>query len=140
MSVPIQTATVFISYSGQDDSFASQLISNLRERGISTWANAGFKPGETWVDQSQKALKESEIFVVSIRAHSEDSPWKFFELGAAVAAKKRIIPIALGDSTQPPALPAILSKYPVLINPSPLEAGQRVAEAVKKASKESRSN
>ena len=52
-------------------------------------------PGERWQEKLQEALRESKTLVVILSLASVDSPWIFFELGAAIADNKRIIPVLL---------------------------------------------
>jgi hypothetical protein len=54
----------------------------------------------------------------------------FFELGAALADRKRIIPV-LSRKLPPNRVPQVLRRFRFLEEPSATEAGKRVAEVIK---------
>lgn len=60
---------------------------------------------------------------------SVQRPWTFFELGAALADKKRIVPV-LSDDVDPAEIPAIVRQFQFVREKSPEAAAKRVAEAV----------
>jgi hypothetical protein len=63
---------------------------------------------------------------------SLQSELMFFELGAAIADQKNIIPVA-PKAIEWSSIPPLLRRYQFLNEPSPSLAGRRVAEALGKA-------
>lgn len=123
---------VFLSYSFKDRAWVSQFVEGLRAAGLTAWFDvAELPPGERWQQQIQKALRESTTLVVVLSPNSVGSPWTFFELGAAVADKKRIIPV-LTEEMDIRDIPVLLTQFQFLKEPSPREAGRLLAEAVTK--------
>ncbi|MGH7719962.1 MAG: toll/interleukin-1 receptor domain-containing protein [Gemmatimonadaceae bacterium] len=124
------TYRVFISYSPQDQDWGREFVSALREAGVEGWFDASeLRPGERWKERIEEALRESQTLVLIVGPSILRSPWTFFELGAAVAGKKRIIPV-LTENTRPEDVPALVSQYQFLRESSPREAGRRVADAL----------
>jgi hypothetical protein len=50
-------------------------------------------PGDRWQDKIEKALRQSRVLIMAITPESVQRPWTFFELGAALADGKRIVPV-----------------------------------------------
>ena len=125
---------VFLSYSHQDKAWVSEFVAALREAGVTAWFDVqDLLPGERWREQIQEALRESSTLIVILNPRNVQSPWMFFELGAAVADKKRIIPV-LAEGMPPEAVPVPLRQFQYLQEASPSAAGKRVAEAIKSTS------
>jgi hypothetical protein len=121
---------IFLSYSFQDSDWVSQFVSVLQENGINAWFDmASIKFGDSIHDAIAEALRESNIMVLILSKRSLKSPWIFFELGAAVADKKRIIPIVI-DDTRFEEIPMSLLKYQFLKESSPIQAGVKIAAAL----------
>jgi len=121
---------IFLSYSNKDKLWVSEFVSSLKEAGVTTWFDVhALAPGERWDDRFQQALRESNISVVILSENSVDSPWTFFELGAAIADKKRIIPVLVGD-VESKRIPLLLRRFQFLKESSPIEAGKRIAQAI----------
>lgn len=121
---------VFLSYSFQDRPWVSQFVEALREAGLTAWFDvAELLPGERWEQKIQQALRESTTLIVILSPNSIKSPWTFFELGAAVADEKRIIPVLTQDMDIRD-IPFLLTRFQFLRESSPLEAGRRVAEVI----------
>ena len=124
---------VFLSYSKKDRDWVAAFTESLQDSGVSGWFDASsLAPGERWEDRIQEALRDSKFLVVILSQDLIESPWTFFELGAAVADKKRIIPVFTKD-VELDRLPSVLRKFQALRESSPLEAGKRVAEVIKAA-------
>lgn len=122
---------VFLSHTSHDKEWASEFASALRDEGVSAWFDAtDLQLGERWQDVIQDALRESCILVVIISPKSLKSPWLFFELGAAVAGGKKIIPVLTQDVDMSD-IPGLLAQFQVLKESSPRVAAQRVAATVK---------
>ena len=121
---------VFLSYSSKDRAWVAQFVDGLKAAGLTAWFDAAeLLPGERWQQQIQKALRESRTLVVVLSPNSVGSPWTFFELGAAVADHKRIIPV-LTQEMDIRNIPTLLTQFQFLKEPSPKEAGKLVAQTV----------
>ncbi len=122
---------LFISSSFKDRPWVSEFVAALRKEGVRPWSDADIAPGEKWEEIIQQALRESTRLVMVLNPDTIQSPWVFFELGAAIAGKKRIIPVLTKD-LELSSIPTLLRKYQFLNEPSPSLAGKRVAEVVGK--------
>lgn len=123
---------IFLSYSNKDKSWVAEFVSALKEAGIKTWFDVHeLAPGERWDEKIQQALRESSVIVVILSENSVDSPWIFFELGAAIADKKRIIPVLFGD-IESKRIPSLLRRFQFLKETSPTEAGKQIAKAIER--------
>jgi TIR domain len=121
---------VFLSYSMADREWAAAFAQSLEESGVRVWFDvSSIAPGERWQDRIQDALRASKVLVVVLSSASIESPWTFFELGAAVADKKRIIPVIAND-VQIERIPSLLRQFQFLRESSPLAAGKRIAEVI----------
>ncbi len=102
---------VFLSYSMKDREWVSEFANALREAGVATWFDvAALTPGTRWQDEIQAALRASRTLVVVLSPNSIDSPWIFFEVGAAVADQQRIIPV-LTEDLDVPRIPVLLQQF-----------------------------
>lgn len=127
---------IFLSYSSKDQPWVSEFVATLKEAGVKAWFDVSdLAPGERWQEKIQKALRDSEILVVILSQNSIASPWTFFELGAAVADQKRIIPIVTEDFDFS-KFPLLLKQYKLLKESSPQAAGKLVAEVLAAESKQ----
>lgn len=125
---------VFLSYSRKDRDWVAAFTESLHDAGVNGWfdVHSSALPGEPWEDRIEEALRDSKFLVVILSPDFVESPWTFFELGAAVADRKKIIPV-LTEDVKIDRLPSVLRKFQALREPSPLEAGKRVAEVIKAA-------
>lgn len=130
-----QAPDVFLSYASKDRLWVAEFVSALHEFGIQAFDVAELSPGVRWKEQIEKALRESNTFIVILSANSVDSPWIFFEIGAAVADKKTIIPVITEDVDMR-QLPPLLKEYQFVKEATPHEAGKRIAESLLETSVE----
>lgn len=125
---------VFLSYHTNDQAWVSAFAAALRSEGVPPWFDAHeIKAGERWQEVTERALRESETLVLVITPGSFDSPWTFFELGAAIAGRKRVIPVIKGEVNLG-ELPPLVRQFQFVREASPEDAARRVAEALPKAS------
>lgn len=121
---------VFLSYASHDRPWVSELVSALRASGVRAWFDeAEIQPGDRWQEQMEQALRESRMLILVLGPDGFASPMMFFELGAAIADRKRILAL-VPDEGALERLPPVLRKYQVVRDPSPREAGRRIAEVV----------
>jgi hypothetical protein len=129
MSEP-QRYDVFISYSAEDRAWVSQFTEGLRKSGLTGFFDlADVLPGDRWEKQMEQALRESKTLVVIVSPNSVQNSWMFFEVGAAIADRKRIIPVWTQDMSALD-IPELLARYQSIRESTPAEAGRRVAEVV----------
>ena len=120
---------IFLSYSYNDRAWAKQFAIALETEGIDVWFDRDIALGEDIREQIQSALRASNTLIVLLSSNSVKSSWIFFELGAAVAGNKRIIPIVIDDIGNE-QLPLPVMKYRYLRESSPVSAAKVVVKAV----------
>jgi hypothetical protein len=122
---------IFLSYSYNDRPWVEQFAIALEKEGIDVWFDFhDIALGENITERLQSALRASNTLVVLLSSNSVKSRGIFFELGAAIADNKRIIPIVIDDvGYEQLSLPLI--KYQYLHESSPVSAAKKVAKAVK---------
>jgi hypothetical protein len=121
---------VFLSYSSASQPWVRRFLDALTASGITTWFDAHeILPGDRWRDQVEKALRQSRVLVMVITQESVQRPWTFFELGAALADEKRIVPV-LSEDVDPSDIPALVRQFQFVREKSPEAAAKRVAEAI----------
>lgn len=121
---------VFLSYSVKDKDWVQAFSSALKKSGVETWFDAaGLTPGERWRDRVEDALRESRSLIAIVSPNSIHSPWTFFEIGAAVADHKRIIPV-LTEGVDWTDLPSPLTQFQGLKESGPEDAARKVAAAL----------
>lgn len=122
---------IFISYSPKDRSWVSEFVATLKKEGLHPWSDAEIALGDDWAEAIQKALRESGTLVMVLSPDFTESRWTFFELGAAIADNKKIIPVLTKDFSWV-QIPPMLRRYQFLNEPSPSLAAKRVAEVAGK--------
>lgn len=121
---------VFLSYSSASQPWVRKFTDALTAAGVSAWFDAhDILPGERWQAQIEKALRQSRVLIMVLTQDSVQRPWTFFELGAALAGGKRIVPV-LSDDVDPADIPAVVRQFQFVREKTPEAAAQRVAEAV----------
>lgn len=86
---------IFLTYSRKDKAFAKQVSSILFEEGFQVWSDEKIRAGENWDDSLRKAMEESAYFIVLVSENFKQSANAIFELSAAYALGKKIIPISI---------------------------------------------
>ena len=131
MSRPKQ---VFISYSRADEEWANPFAEALEKRGITVWFDQfAIAPGESLPEAIEAGLRESDVFVTLLSpTHPLPKPALFFELGAAIGMKKKvvaIVPKGLDPSELPPELR--LRRY--LVRETPEKTADQLSHALSAA-------
>jgi hypothetical protein len=89
---------VFISYAKEDKETANTICKELESRNIKCWiAFRDISPAQVWAKAIVKAIAESELLVLLLTRHSNESIYVYKELERAVSNKKVIITIRLED-------------------------------------------
>jgi hypothetical protein len=121
---------VFISYAQGDEAWAATLMDELKNQGVRAWFDkAHIALGDPISEKIEQALREAPVIVVLVSPKYLNSASAGFELGAAVAGNKKIIPIATQEA-ELTTLPPLLRNRQWLHETSPQVAGKRVAEVV----------
>jgi hypothetical protein len=92
----------FLSYSRVNKDFALKLAKELKSEGFDIWLDQlDIPPGSRWDAEVEKALAESEIFMIIITPASAKSENVLDEIGYAIDSGKRILPVLLETATLP---------------------------------------
>ncbi len=102
---------VFISYSAQDMPMARALVDKLRSVDVTGWMDASDVSSGTAISSAiRHALQSSSAVVVLLSPAALSSKWVNFEVGAAEALAKPIIPVLLGGENIEDQLPDIFKQ------------------------------
>jgi hypothetical protein len=86
----------FLSYSRVNKDFAIRLAKELKSEGFNIWLDQMDIPaGARWDREVEKALRESEIFMIILTSASVDSENVMDEIGYAIDNNKRFLPVLL---------------------------------------------
>ena len=86
----------FLSYSRINKDFAIKLAKELKSEGFDIWLDQLDIPaGSRWDREVEKALRESEIFMIILTPASVDSENVLDEIGYAIDNTKRFLPVLL---------------------------------------------
>lgn len=100
---------IFISGSYKNIEFVRQIGEIAKQIGFEVWfAETQISAGDRIIDTVSKAIDETDYFVVILSEESSDSPWVQFEIGRALGAHKKILPIKIGNARVPSDLIGIL--------------------------------
>jgi len=86
----------FISYAYDDHKYAEELREALAKLDIGG-GSIPIEPKELVLQSIRERLDAADVFVVLLSQRSLDSVWVNFELGAAQALGKKIVPIELAN-------------------------------------------
>jgi hypothetical protein len=106
-------ADVFISFSDRDLAAAQVVQQQLLDRGTSVFlSKSSLEPGADWSEKVKQAIQQANLVLVLASRAAIQSTWVQQEIGIAIGAKRKIIPI-IWD--MPAAdLPGWLSRYQAL--------------------------
>ncbi len=125
---------VFISFahsSQKEREWVRIFVKTLTSHGASVWWDESRpKAGEHWEDALENALRRSDIIAFILTPDSLDQSSIYFELGAALAARKRIVPI-LAEEMSSTDIPFPLRSRQGLVKESPRKTALEFLEATK---------
>ncbi len=122
--------TIFLSYSHEDKAWVNAFADALKRHGLTLWFDEwGLKPSEELTTAIDRALRESEALVFLLGPRSLDKPALFFELGAALALQKRVIPV-VSEDVERSKIPGLLLQMRHVVQGDPEETAEEVARAV----------
>jgi hypothetical protein len=102
-----EPSQVFISYSRDAKPWAKKLSESLETKGVSTWTDfKSIRPGQRWLEEIQRALDDSQYFLIVVGPKPAIGEWQDREWQGALQrtwddSKKRIIPVLVDDATPP---------------------------------------
>lgn len=120
---------IFLSYAREDRPWAEAFADALEKEGISSWLDASIRPGDKWQEAIEQALRESAAVILLVGPRSVGNPFLFFEMGAALAMKKRIIPV-VSDEVERSKIPVPLLQRQYVVQGDPEATAREVARAV----------
>ncbi|MCB2262708.1 MAG: toll/interleukin-1 receptor domain-containing protein [Candidatus Thiosymbion ectosymbiont of Robbea hypermnestra] len=123
---------VFLSHAKEDKEWVREFAATLEDAGIHVWFDEEIEAGQEWERAIEEALRDSSTLVLILTPNNLNSHWMFFEVGAAIADHKKIIPV-LAQDIEMSQLPTFMSSYQIIKELSPAEAGARVTEAMEYA-------
>jgi len=92
----------FLSYSRANSNFVVRLVKDLKAAGHDIWLDQfDIAPGARWDDELERALETCETFMVILTPASMASENVKDEIGYAIDARKRILPVLLENATLP---------------------------------------
>jgi hypothetical protein len=95
----LHRATLFVSYSHNDNKFASRLVDDLRQLGCRVWIDEkDMEVGDSIPKSVEKGIRKSRFFLVIMSSESVKSKWVPLELMEAKRRGKTILPLSLDDA------------------------------------------
>lgn len=91
---------IFIAHSRQDSSVARALSRALDRRGLTVLAEDPSARGARLGEGLRHALQSASWYVVLVSEESLDSPLVYFEIGAALAQGKPVLPVFLSAAAR----------------------------------------
>ena len=115
----------FISYNTRDYDMASLLRDELNKKSIECWmAPESIPGGDNYAQRIPWAIRNSDVFIVLVSAHSMESYWVQNEIGYAVKCRKTLVPIHLDRA-------ALTDTFTfMLLSCQLIETGGRILEAL----------
>lgn len=118
---------VFISYTFSDKGWAQEFANSLKQHGLRVWFDSSaVQPGESWKEAVEKGLRESNVIALLVTPDTIQRPNFFFEIGAAMGMRKRLIPV-VSKEVDLEVLPPLLRERRYLIKDSPEATAQAFA-------------
>lgn len=101
-------SNVFISYTEADRAAALATQAALREGGVSAFMAANsIEPGAPWPAELDRAIRTADLVLVLASRAACQSPWVLNEVGVAIGARRKIIPVVWDmPSSELPAMMA----------------------------------
>jgi hypothetical protein len=92
---------IFVSYAHEDQDFARQLTSRLRESGRVPWQDLrNLRGGDYWQSKIDEALKKAEALVVVMSPSATKSQYVTYEWAFALGAGVPVIPVVVKKRTE----------------------------------------
>lgn len=124
---------IFISYARSDRENVEQFVRALRAANITGWLDAtDIAAGESLSSAVRDALRISSGVVVFLSYNALHNEWVQFEIGAAEALGKTIIPVIISGNDLEKSLPDILRNRKLIDarNRPPSSVAQDISHAL----------
>lgn len=104
-------SSVFISYARSDRDEAERFVEALRGAKVTGWLDqADIAAGDSVPSAIRDALKDSSAVIVLLSPRALHNSWVQFEIGAAEALGKKILPIIISGEHLEEQLPDIMKE------------------------------
>jgi hypothetical protein len=103
--LPLTTVDVFISFSPADQAVVDDLLARMEKRSISHVAS----PRGEGDEDARAGIASAALVLSVVSAASSGDPWVLYEMGAAWALDRPILPALL--NADPSALPDLMAAY-----------------------------
>jgi hypothetical protein len=121
---------IFISYSSADADWARSFAEALKQRGERVWFDEfEISVGDSLSDALEAGLRESDVFVTLVEPENLHKPTLFFELGAAIGMRKKVVAIVPRE-IDPAKLPLELRLRRYLVRDTPEETAEELSHAL----------
>ena len=132
---------VFLSYSHADRGWAERFAGTLRASGTEVWkADWDRDNGRSLSQSLERGLRASDVVVILFDAETLQNPNALFELGAAMAGNKAVVPV-VPPGVSVARLPVPLQRVVFLAKGSPeATAAQLIEEVLRQPPAESDGN
>lgn len=105
----VRRVRAFLSGSYRDIALLRKIANIAQDSGFEVWmADRQVAVGDSITDTISKAIDDADCLIAVISGDTATSSWVHFEIGRAWGARKRILPIRVGDATVPSDLMGIL--------------------------------
>lgn len=129
----MKTRGAFLSYAQQDAEWAREFSAELEQLGIKVWIDvADVRAGEPIARALEEGLRRCDS-VILVLPSEQPRPNLLFEIGAALAMGKRVIPV-VEAGIDPASIPFDLRMRKWIVRKSPAETANEVAGALNGAS------
>jgi hypothetical protein len=99
---------IFISYSGKNRPFVTQLANDLLDNGLNVFFDQLVDPGDSWAEALKKGIEQARYIVCVMTSDYFKSQWTMHELNIGLLQESkgqaRVVPVLLEDCTIPLSL------------------------------------
>ena len=95
---------ILLSYARADEGWVDELASLLQKAGFSLDRVDTSRTDNSWEAALRQQIESADIVVSVMTKHALQGSFVLFDYGAAKAARKRVIPLTVSSSDQPPEI------------------------------------
>ena len=107
-------ATVFISYSRQDQLVVRRLVDDLEALGHTVWFDEELSGGQAWWDVVLLRIRQSDVFVMALGTDTLASTACTREYGYAVDLGKPLLPVMIAADVSTNLLPPAIARVQIV--------------------------
>lgn len=129
-------SNIFIAYARQDRNETERIVDALQSARILGWKDGtDLAAGESASPELREAINGANAVLAVISPRALDTGYVFFELGAAMAAGKKIIPVIVSGDVEKSDLTGVLgNREPIdARNKAPHEVVREIEHAMRAA-------